>query len=148
MDRVGRPSAYFPWLFVFAAGVGSLTIEATRTDVPGDLRGLLFAGGTVLLSIGSVGLGRTQASADVQRLVRPMAGPAFRRTFSLYRGLGSNGRLITKKRAELRSLRRSGDAGALDRADAFFEVLHVQVLEQLQTSNDAAAEWEQLLPTK
>lgn len=144
--QIGSLLRYSPWLLLVVVGAGLLTLEATRPDLPADLQPLLFAAGTIMLSVGSVGLGRTQASTDAGRLVAPIAGPAFRRTFSLYRSVGSTGRLIAKKRLELKSLRKADTATALEMADRYFEVLEVQVLEQLASSEDAAAEWEALLP--
>jgi hypothetical protein len=79
---------------------------------------------------------------EARRLVRPLAGPAFRRTFRLYDGIGQQLRLIRSKRRYVTEWNRP----TVEAIDSVLELLELQAREQLRTSNDAVEEWSVLLP--
>lgn len=130
------------------AGIAMIAVETLDPGLSRVSQVALFAFGTLLVSVGGVILGRSSALASVRDLIGPLAGPPFRRTFSLYDALGRYAQRVEHLRTEVIS---NADAHGLieaNRVTAGLDILTAAVTEQLKSSNNAADEWAEVVPEK
>ena len=137
--------AYVSWALLLGVGVVLLAIETFDTDLKDPAPLTLFVVGTLATLVGSSGLGRTSGHLDARGLIRPLAGPPFRRTFGLYRHLDRLRYEVNQSRQSLARLN-VHDQVPLKDADHHLAILAARIEEQYQSANDAAREWAEILP--
>jgi hypothetical protein len=123
-----------------------LGVQAVEPNLSGAAAYALAGIGTVFVTVAGVVMGRVSGLRAAREVIAPVAGPPFRRTFSLYGAFGRYARRIRGGRTALESS--ASTAGKVDLAAVvgLLDVLEAQVAEQLESSNDAADEWDPIFP--
>ena len=139
-------SRYGVSVVLLALGVLFLGLQASVSHIPTPVGFVLFTVGTMFATLGGGLVGRASALAEARKVVAPLIEPAFRRTLSLYRALGRLMHEVDVQRDEVQAMSGSKTSVPSGRVDTAFLVLKAKLGEQLETSNDALAEWRLVLP--
>jgi len=104
----------------------------------------------IMLGAGLFGtfvVGRESAKSAARDVIRPSARSAFRRVWALYKGLARLRGSVAERKDFLDSVANLDDGSvAMSHVNSQLSVLLAQIVEQVNTADDAMKDWRDLVP--
>jgi hypothetical protein len=135
-------TAFSALLLLLSVAFGTAFVFIATTRTPTALEAALLQMFSLVAGLaGSFLFGRQSAQGAAREMIKPHARSAFRRVFSLYRGLSRLASAI-----DAAELAPAPGASASSSGSPALAVLKAIALEQIATADDALEDWNDLVP--